>query len=97
MGKVARPHTIFNAPPIEVIFSNSIFEKSVINVVLYEGNVHLTPKILARLHTDGKRFDLICPPVVIVPLLQHERNPTNLVLHDYDFQSGIPLQNSIKN
>jgi hypothetical protein len=96
MGKVAGPHTVLNPPPSEVIFSNGIFEKGIVNAVLDESNVNLPMKILAGFHTDGKRFDLICSPIVIVPLLQHERNPADLVLHDDDFQSGIPIQNSIK-
>jgi hypothetical protein len=96
MGKVAGPHAVFDAPPIEVILSYRIFEESIVNAVLYKGDVNLPPKILAGLHSNGKRFDFICPPVVIVPLLQHERNPANLILHDDDFQSRIALQNSVK-
>ena len=77
MWVVVGPHTIVNSrPPLAVVSPYAVLDKRCVN---------LTIKVLARLHGNGKRFVFMISPVVIVPLLQHERNPADFVFHNHDF------------
>ena len=64
--------------------------------VVEERRVHLAVEVFARLTIDRQLVRLGEAPVVVVPLLQVEGDPANLVLHDHDLQPREAVQHTVK-
>src|SRR4029434_3642809 len=82
---VIRPHAVVLSPPLKAATRGSISEKRPID---------LTVKIFARIFRNRRRIYSLEPVVIVIPLLQHERHPSDLVFNADESKLGISLHDS---
>src|SRR5207247_5080493 len=61
-----------------------------------ERPIDLTVEIFAGVFRNRRRIHTLESVVIVIPLLQHKRHPTDLVLHTDESKLRVAFQNSIK-
>src|SRR5919109_2400856 len=59
-------------------------------------SIHLAVEIFAGIFRDRRRIHFFETIVIVIPLLQHERHPTDLVLYADKAKLRVALQDSVK-
>src|SRR5262245_34140878 len=59
--------------------------------------IDLSVEIFAGIFVDRRRIHLFEPVVIVIPLLEHERHPSDLILYADKPQLGISVEDSIEN
>src|SRR5579862_1895851 len=84
---VIGPHAVVYAPPGEVVPTNRVVEK---------GRRHLLGEILARLSLDGYRVAPQVSMEVVIPLLDVERDPSDLVFNRDQLEARVAIEDPIE-
>ena len=87
MRIVIGPHAVVLTPPFETMPRHGVSE---------ERPIDLTVEIFAGVFRNRRRIHTLESVVVVIPLLQHKRHPTDLVLHTDESKLRVALQNSVK-
>src|SRR5882762_4553692 len=85
---VVRPHAVVDTPPIETVASYGVVE---------ERAVDLAVEVEAWRLRDRRRVRLAEAAVVVVPLLEEEGNPADLVLNVHDLELRETLEDAVEN
>src|SRR4029077_18833372 len=85
---VVGPHTVVLTPPFETMARRSVTEKR---------PVDLSVEIFVGIFRDRRRIHALEPVVIIIPLLEHERHPSDFILDANEPELGISVQDSIEN
>src|ERR671912_2301048 len=87
MRVIVRPHAIVLAPPFEAVTRGGVAE---------EGAEDLSLEKFAGIFGDRQRIHAAESPVIIIPLLQHERHPADLIFYTDELELGVTLQDAIE-
>ncbi len=72
MRIVVRPHAVVLAPPFETVTGRGVAEESPKDLSLEK---------FAGIFGDRQRIHAAEPPIIVVPLLQHEGHPADFIFY----------------
>src|SRR5207247_6322535 len=84
---VIGPHAVVLTPPFETMPRHGVTEKRPIDLAV---------EIFTGVFRNRRRIHTLESIVIVIPLLQHKRHPTDLVLHTDESKLRVALQNSVK-
>src|SRR5688572_13573252 len=87
MRIVVRPHAVVLAPPFETVTGGGVAEESAKDLSLEK---------FAGILGDRQRIHAAESPVIIIPLLQHEGHPADLIFYADELELGITLQDAVE-
>src|SRR5688500_16592661 len=84
---IVRPHAVVLAPPFKTVTGGGVSEESAKDLSLEK---------FAGILGDRQRIYAAESPVIIIPLLQHEGHPANLIFYADELELGITLQDAVE-
>src|SRR5918994_4175670 len=87
MRVIVRPHAIVLAPPFEAVTRGGVAE---------EGPENLSLEKFTGIFGDRQRIHAAESSVIIIPLLQHERHPADLIFYADELKLGITFQDPVE-